>query len=196
MASCARSALVVKEGQTSPDPEAGSLGDIPSARDPDVGQDFVKQSIRRPLGYVFIPPKAFRDWFGSKVEAYNPTADDDVADSNWFTQRNGPKRMTPEEVARGPIDGTEPDTSGAWMVIGAKVGGITPGFRIQDAAGVEYLIKFDPPRKSRVNDSRRGDNPTSISRGGIQYARKLRYRIRSRAGPSRRIPDVRGRVWP
>ncbi len=150
LASCARSALVVKEGQTSPDPEAGSLGDIPTARDPDVGQDFVKHSIRRPLGYVFIPPKAFRDWFGSKVEAYNPTADDDVADSNWFTHRNGRKRMTPEEVARGPIDGMEPDTSGAWTVIAAKVGGITPGFRIRDAAGVEYLIKFDPPENPEL----------------------------------------------
>jgi hypothetical protein len=107
--------------------------------------DFFEQAIRKPLTYVFIPPRALRSWVGNKVEAYNPTADDDVVNSSWFTHRNGDRPMTAAEVARGPVHGMPPDTSGLWTVIGAKVRGITPGYRIRDAAGEFYLIKFDPP---------------------------------------------------
>ncbi|NIN70571.1 MAG: hypothetical protein GTO46_01285, partial [Gemmatimonadetes bacterium] len=114
-------------------------------RDPDVTVDFFEQSIRRPLTYVLIPPRALRSWLGNKVEAYNPTAEDDVTASTWFRHRNSRQRLTIAEVARGPAHGVPPDTSGPWTVIGAKVRGITPGYMIRDAAGNVYLIKFDPP---------------------------------------------------
>ncbi|MEE9208632.1 MAG: hypothetical protein V3U67_09760 [Gemmatimonadota bacterium] len=146
LASCSRSRVVVTEGQVRPSAaETTSLTETPDKRDPRNASDFVDHAVRRPLGYLVNPPRVFHDLFGKKVEAYNPTAEDDVVNSSWFTHRNDRRRMTPEEVARGPGDGTGPDTSGIWTVIGAKVGGITPGFMIRDAAGVKYLVKFDPP---------------------------------------------------
>ncbi len=144
LASCARSRLVVSEGLVRPSSEASTLTEVPHKRNPGIPPDFIEHSVSRPLRSVIILPRAFRDLFGEKVEAYNPTAEDDVVNSSWFTHRNVRRRLTPAGVARGPGDGTGPDTSGLWTVIGAKVQGVTPGFRIRDAAGVEYLIKFDP----------------------------------------------------
>jgi hypothetical protein len=145
LASCSKNRLVVDDASPSSSPEPVVLTEAPQERDPDVTIDFFEQSIRKPLTYVFIPPRALRSWVGNKVEAYNPTAEDDVANSSWFTHRNGDRRMTAAEVARGPVHGVPPDTSGLWTVIGAKVRGITPGYLIRDAAGERYLIKFDPP---------------------------------------------------
>jgi hypothetical protein len=145
LASCAKNRLVVDDVSVSSSPEPVVLSEPPAERDPDVTVDFFEQAIRKPLTYVFIPPRALRSWLGNKVEAYNPTAVDDVASSSWFTHRNGDRRMTADEVARGPAHGTPPDTSGPWTVTGAKVRGITPGYRVTDAAGHRYLIKFDPP---------------------------------------------------
>ena len=39
---------------------------------------------------------------------------------------------------------------GPWLVIGAKTEGITPGFRIRDARGDVYFIKFDPPQNPEM----------------------------------------------
>lgn len=145
LASCSKNRLVVDDASPSSGPEPVMLTEPPEERDPDVTVDFFEQAIRKPLTNVFIPPRALRSWLGNKVEAYNPTAEDDVANSSWFTHRNGDRRMTAAEVARGPAQGFPPDTSGPWTVTGAKVRGITPGYMIRDAAGGRYLIKFDPP---------------------------------------------------
>lgn len=136
--------VLSREGQ--PRPDGASLTGTPQSRQPDASDDFLEHAVRRPLGHVLIPPRALRDWFGGDVEAYNPTAEDDVRESGWFTHRNGHDRMTPEEIAAGPGPHSGPDTQEPWTVIGAKLQGITPGFRIRDSSGVEYLIKFDPPR--------------------------------------------------
>jgi hypothetical protein len=144
VASCSKNRTVVETAPALSQPEAAALVEEPKENDPSVTVDFIEQSIRRPLTYVFIPPRALRSWFGNKVEAYNPTAEDDVLDSSWFTHRNDRHRMTAAEVARGPVHGSEPDTSGTWTVVGAKVRGVTQGYRIRDAAGVLYMIKFDP----------------------------------------------------
>ncbi len=144
LASCSKNRLVVSE-PSNLGAAAKPLTETPRERDPSVTVDFLDNSVRKPLTYVFIPPRALRSWFGNKVEAYNPTAEDDVVDSSWFTHRNYRHRMTPDEVACGPCTSTGPDTSGAWTVIRAKAAGITPGFTIRDAAGGIYMIKFDPP---------------------------------------------------
>lgn len=143
--SCARSELRVVRPEAGPASTVAPLSGTPAVRDPDAAEDFLEHAVRRPLAHALNPPRTLRGWFGEPVEAYNPTAQDDVVDSGWFEHRNGRRRMTPAEIARGPDGGTGPDTSGAWIVMGAKIEGITPGFRIRDAAGVEYLIKFDPP---------------------------------------------------
>src|SRR5204863_2068962 len=68
---------------------------------------------------------------------------DEAPDSAWYTNRHASHRMTIEELRKGPGDSSAP-APGAWTVIAAKNEGVTPGFRIRDAAGRKYLIKFDP----------------------------------------------------
>jgi hypothetical protein len=66
-----------------------------------------------------------------------------VPDSSWFTNRAGSRRLTVDEVRRGP-NTTNGPAPGTWTVVSGKSDGITPGFTIQDTAGVTWFIKFDP----------------------------------------------------
>ena len=81
---------------------------------------------------------------GENHEALNVTHDDDVVNSAWFEHRNGRAPFTPEAMFRGPTTGTGPDTAGPILLTQAKLQGISPGFHIQDARGVRYVVKFDP----------------------------------------------------
>ncbi len=69
---------------------------------------------------------------------------DEVPDSAWYTNRHARHTMSSAELKSGPGD-AEPPAGGRWTVMAAKNEGITPGFRIRDAAGRQYLLKFDPP---------------------------------------------------
>lgn len=62
---------------------------------------------------------------------------DEAPNSTWFTNR-GP--LTPAQVERGPLthDATPPFT-----ITSTKSGGTVPGFVVEDAAKVKYLLKFD-----------------------------------------------------
>ncbi|MDX2266748.1 MAG: hypothetical protein NW208_01500 [Bryobacter sp.] len=62
----------------------------------------------------------------------------------WWEQRHYYKRMSREELQRGPGGNNAPSTDGQWTVIGAKNEGVTPGFVILDAKKRRYFIKFDP----------------------------------------------------
>jgi hypothetical protein len=68
----------------------------------------------------------------------------EVPDSAWYTNRHYKRRMTLEELVRGPGNQNAPATEAPWAVQGAKTEGITPGFLIKDSKGREYLLKFDP----------------------------------------------------
>jgi hypothetical protein len=68
---------------------------------------------------------------------------DQAPDSSWFTNRAGAIPLTPADVARGP-NVTGGPASGAWTVVSAKTDGVMPGFVIQDRAGIDWFIKFDP----------------------------------------------------
>ena len=78
------------------------------------------------------------------LTAVNINTRGDVPDSSWFQNRHGQRRMTIEELRRGPNQSGGPSTDAIWTVIGAKTEGITPGFRIKDARGDVYFVKFDP----------------------------------------------------
>ena len=78
------------------------------------------------------------------VRAQNVNTVDEVPDSNWFTNRLGTRPITVDELLKGP-DTTNGPTLGRWTVIAAKNDGVTPGFRVRDAAGVVWFLKFDPP---------------------------------------------------
>jgi hypothetical protein len=101
--------------------------------------DFFDSSIFEQVQQAFDLPRYFR-----KKAALNVNAADQVPDSSWFTNRNGQRPMTAEAIRRSANSGSGPDTNGPWTIVGRKPSGISPGFRIKDAAGGTYFIKFDP----------------------------------------------------
>lgn len=75
----------------------------------------------------------------------------EVPDSSWFSNRVGQKKMSIEELIRGPNQSTGPDRP--WVIVAAKVQGVTPGFTIRDGDGDIYFIKMDPPRLPQLATS-------------------------------------------
>ncbi len=80
-----------------------------------------------------------------KPAALNTNTLGEVPDSEWYTNRHVPQRMTVEELVRGPGNANPPDPNGNWRVMSAKTDGVTPGFTVEDTRGNRYLLKFDPP---------------------------------------------------
>ena len=78
------------------------------------------------------------------VRAQNVNTIDEVPDSTWFTNRLGSVPVTVDELVTGPGAGNGP-APGGWTVIAAKNDGVMPGFRVRDAAGQVWFVKFDPP---------------------------------------------------
>lgn len=69
----------------------------------------------------------------------------EVPDSAWYTNRHRERRMSIEELKRGPGNSTPPSPAGLWPLISAKSDGVTPGFVIEDECTNRYVLKFDPP---------------------------------------------------
>src|SRR5690606_9791718 len=67
-----------------------------------------------------------------------------VPDSPWFENRIGRRPMTREAIERGPNVHPAPDTR-KLVVQSGKVGGVTPGFVVEDASDVSWIVKFDHP---------------------------------------------------
>lgn len=86
----------------------------------------------------------------TRTGALNANTLGEVPDSSWFQNRHGRKRMTIDELVRGPNRGDGPSRDGVWTVTDGKTEGVTPGFRIRDARGDVYLIKFDPPGNAEM----------------------------------------------
>jgi hypothetical protein len=80
----------------------------------------------------------------SRRPALNINTLGEVPDSSWFQNRHGQRRMTIDQLVRGTNKGDGPSQDGRWTVTDAKTEGVTPGFRIRDARGDTYIIKFDP----------------------------------------------------
>jgi hypothetical protein len=80
----------------------------------------------------------------SRSVAANINTLGEVPDSSWFENRHGAARMTAGELVRGANSGEGPSMEGPWLIVEAKTEGITPGFKIRDARGDVYFIKFDP----------------------------------------------------
>jgi hypothetical protein len=67
----------------------------------------------------------------------------DVMDSEWYVNRHGTRRMTVDELKRGPGNTNAP-APGALQVLVAKTFGANPGLLVADAKGQLYLLRFDP----------------------------------------------------
>jgi hypothetical protein len=68
----------------------------------------------------------------------------DPMDGAWYERRHYWRRMSIEELQRGPIRTGPPSRSARWKVVGVKNEGVTPGFQIRDSANRLYFVKFDP----------------------------------------------------
>jgi hypothetical protein len=92
---------------------------------------------------AFDLPRWIRAAAGRKKSAANVNSVDEVPDSSWFTNRHHLRRMSREELARGPDTGHRPDFGPGSVISGAKSEGVTPGLEILDARGTRYIVKFD-----------------------------------------------------
>ena len=70
----------------------------------------------------------------------------EVPDNSWFTNRIGSREFSLEEIRKAAGGERPPNQSAPWTIKAAKTEGVTPGFRIKDSTGENYLIKFDPPK--------------------------------------------------
>ncbi len=66
----------------------------------------------------------------------------EVPDSDWYTNRHAFRRMSREELQRGPGDRNAPEPP--FTVTEGKSHGITPGFQMRDSRGRLYFCKTDP----------------------------------------------------
>jgi len=83
-------------------------------------------------------------------EAKNVNALDEVPDSSWFQNRLSRRQLSTEELVRGSCNAPPPEAELPWTVIGAKLEGQTPGFRIRTAKGRVYFLEFDFPRQPEL----------------------------------------------
>ena len=78
----------------------------------------------------------------SIAPAQNVNTLGEVVDSAWYTNRHYFRRMSLDDLRHGPGDATPPKPP--YSIVGAKLDGISPGFRMKDATGMLYFIKPDP----------------------------------------------------
>ena len=69
---------------------------------------------------------------------------EDPLQGSWWERRHYYRRMSLEELKRGPGDARAPSRRGKWTIVGAKAEGVTPGFQMIDAEKRRYFVKFDP----------------------------------------------------
>lgn len=69
----------------------------------------------------------------------------EVLDGPWFVNRHGKKRLSTEELLRGPGDQDPPSRQAPWRVLTVRKYDVRPGLLIHDADGTLYLLRFDPP---------------------------------------------------
>lgn len=135
-----------------PPPMPDDRGNIPepSERGYNITADLFDKQFTTQIEESMDFSRQLRNVAGNRKEAYNVDAFDEVANSSWFTNRNHVRRMSIEEISRGPDMGDGPDTGGTWIITRAKSEGVTPGFHIKDRRGDRYLVKFDPPGYSEL----------------------------------------------
>jgi hypothetical protein len=143
----------------------------PAARMPTEWWETLRQSSLRPLGEVLSPGRHLRRASGG-APALDVNAFGQVPDSTWFENRAGKRRLTVQELRRGPCECACAGSSGGGeasgppraaratganhlcaggpapgtlTVLSGKTEGASPGFVVRDRHGARWLVKFDPP---------------------------------------------------
>ena len=75
----------------------------------------------------------------------------EVLDGPWFVNRHATRRLSREELVRGPTTGQAPMESGAWQVLMVKPYGFRPGMLIGDSRRQLYLLLFDNASSPEVS---------------------------------------------
>lgn len=111
--------------------------------------DFVEYAVTSSVRYPLIDILDTR----RKVRSQDVNSLDEVPASSWFTPRLGAVDISSQAIVKGPEEKGSPELP--LTIVKAKKGGNSPGFVIQDARGLKYLIKFDraeyPALESTVN---------------------------------------------
>jgi len=117
----------------------------PAEREKQLYAHQVREALIEPVSHAFDIPDLILGLFGDgwKREAANVTANDEVANSSWFTNRNHVRALSPEQVRLGPL-GKELMPTPPFTIKSRKVGGVNPGFTIKDKAGKRWVVKLDP----------------------------------------------------
>jgi hypothetical protein len=100
--------------------------------------------------HTFIKPGDRAD-----IRAVNVNTLDEVPDSSWFTNRIGTRRMTLDDVVRGP-NPVETINIDDWVIVQEKSTGLTTGYRLIDPADPTrrlYQVKLDPPSHPEMASS-------------------------------------------
>lgn len=84
------------------------------------------------------------------VRARDINSIEEVPDSTWFTNRIGVREMSLDELRAGPAVSPSPFDHLPWTITGAKSGGLSIGFELEDARGVKYLMKLDLPNEPEM----------------------------------------------
>ncbi len=82
---------------------------------------------------------------GKKLPSANVNIYDEVADSNFFTNRHGRKSLSADELTKGFQENDGPDLSGALKITRGELNGLRPKFVVRDSRGDEYTLTFDMP---------------------------------------------------
>jgi hypothetical protein len=148
-------ALVVLTGCASPrfayqrilwhDPDDLPVPAPPKRKNPEINWEGARDTVFRPAQRFFA--------LDYGAEAKNVNALDEVPDSSWFVDRrrdpSAPddqprwRPLPPEVVEHGPALDDAPTPP--FTVLQEKTIGSAPGLVVQDARGVQYQLKFDPP---------------------------------------------------
>ena len=87
---------------------------------------------------------------GKKKRAADVNAFDEIPDSGFFTNRQGRKPLSADELVNGP-KGDALDVSGNITITEGKAEGLHPGFFVKDSKGNQFLLKFDSPDYLELN---------------------------------------------
>lgn len=81
---------------------------------------------------------------GPKIRARDVNTLGEPMGGAWWEPRHYYRRMSLEELRRGPGNTNQPDLSAGLTIVSAKTEGVTPGFTVRDQRNQLYFIKFDP----------------------------------------------------
>jgi len=76
-----------------------------------------------------------------RMPSQDTNAMDEVPSSTWFTNRIGCRMPSAAEIIAGPDVSGPPQRP--LTIVEGKIEGASPGFLIDDARGIRYLVKFD-----------------------------------------------------